>query len=162
MYTDAPATLGRLTRQQHRWARGSQYNTLRMLPWMARHAPVLAVFFLADIVVPFILMGSFVSWGVTLARGTRSSLYADLPLPGIGWQALLLIAGLAALLSTISLGVRFGRHFADRPTHLRYLPAFMLINTFVLMPIRVAGFVRMAHDTAWPGARARAASPDGA
>lgn len=34
VYTDAPTRLRKLIRQQYRWARGSQYNTLRMLPWM--------------------------------------------------------------------------------------------------------------------------------
>ncbi len=49
VYTDAPVRLGKLIRQQLRWPRGSQYNTLRMLPWMTRHAPLLAVFYVADI-----------------------------------------------------------------------------------------------------------------
>src|SRR5262245_5399741 len=31
VYTDAPLRLGKLAKQQLRWARGSQYNTLRML-----------------------------------------------------------------------------------------------------------------------------------
>src|SRR5215217_2691918 len=38
VYTDAPTRIGKLVKQQYRWARGSQYNTLRMLPWMLRHA----------------------------------------------------------------------------------------------------------------------------
>ena len=29
----------KLLKQQLRWSRGSQYNTLRMLPWMLRHTP---------------------------------------------------------------------------------------------------------------------------
>ena len=37
----------KLAKQQLRWARGSQYNTLRMLPWMLGHAPMLAFFFIA-------------------------------------------------------------------------------------------------------------------
>jgi hyaluronan synthase len=34
------------------------YNTLRMMPWMVREAPLLALFYAADIVVPFVLVGS--------------------------------------------------------------------------------------------------------
>ena len=30
-----------------------------------------------------------------------------------------------------------------------FLPVFMLINIFVLMPIRVVGFFRMAHNAGW-------------
>jgi hyaluronan synthase len=153
VYTDAPTQLGKLSKQQYRWSRGSQYNTLRMLGWMLRKSPVLAVFYLADIVVPFVLVGSFASWTVSLITGARSDFYGSLPLPAAGWQALLFILGLTALMTTLSLSVRFGRHFAYRPTDLVHLPTFMLINTFVLMPIRVLGFFRMAHNAGW-GTRA--------
>ena len=34
VWTDAPTRLRKLAKQQLRWSRGSQYNTLRMLPWM--------------------------------------------------------------------------------------------------------------------------------
>jgi hyaluronan synthase len=49
----------------------------------------------------------------------------------------------------LSLAIRFGRHFAYRPQDLAYLPIFMVINTFVLMPVRVLGFFRMAHNAGW-------------
>jgi len=58
VYTDASTSLRGLVKQQLRWARGSQYNTLRMMPWMVREAPLLALFYAADIVVPFVLVGS--------------------------------------------------------------------------------------------------------
>ncbi|GAB7043143.1 MULTISPECIES: glycosyltransferase family 2 protein [Catenuloplanes] len=153
VYTDAPLRLGKLAKQQYRWARGSQYNTLRMLPWMLQHTPLLAVFYLADIVVPFVLVGSFVSWGVTLVTGRQAELYDALPLPTAPWAALGLILLLSGVLTTLSLALRFGRHFAYRPIDLRHLPAFMLINTFLLMPVRVLGFFRMAHNAGW-GTRA--------
>ena len=149
VYTDAPTKLGQLVKQQYRWARGSQYNTLRMLPWMLRHAPVLAIFYLSDILVPFVLVGAFASWAEALATQERSDLYRDLPLPGTPWQALLMVLALAIVMTLISLGIRFGRHFAYRPNDLLYLPVFMLINTALLMPIRICGFFRMAHNTGW-------------
>jgi len=153
VYTDAPLQLRKLAKQQYRWARGSQYNTLRMATWMLRHTPLLAVFYIADIVVPFVLVGSFVSWGITLVTGRQAELYDALPLPEPSWQALALILALSALLTTVSLAIRFGKHFAFRPNDLGHLPAFMLINTFLLMPIRVLGFFRMAHNAGW-GTRA--------
>jgi hyaluronan synthase len=142
-------------KQQFRWSRGSQYNTLRMLPWMVREAPLLAVFYTADIVVPFVLVGSFLSWGVSLARGHKAELYGQLPLPPGGWEALVFIIALSAMMTLLSLAVRFGKHFSYRPMDLMYLPSFMLINTFVLMPIRVFGFFRMAHNAGW-GTRSNA------
>ena len=149
VYTDAPTRLGKLTRQQYRWARGSQYNTLRMTPWMLANAPVLAVLYLADIVIPFILLGSFASWGYAIATGDRARLYQSLPLPAEGLPATAMILGLTAVMTTISLSIRFARHFAYRSGDLLHMPAFMLINTFVLLPIRVVGFIRMAHNAGW-------------
>lgn len=149
VYTDAPTRLWKLVKQQYRWARGSQYNTLRMLPWMLRHAPVLAIFYLADIVVPFVLIGAFASWVEALATGQKWDLYADFPLPDVPWQAFAITLTLALVMTLISLGIRFGRHFAYRPGDLAYLPVFMLINTTLLMPIRIFGFFRMAHNAGW-------------
>jgi hyaluronan synthase len=123
-----------------------------MLPWMLRNAPVLALFYVSDIVVPFILIGSFVAWGAALVTGDRSPLYGRLPLPH-GWPALAALLLVSALMTLIGMGVRFGRHFAYRPNDMIYLPAFMLINTLVLMPVRVAGFFRLAHNSGW-GTRA--------
>src|SRR5690606_5591434 len=75
VYTDVPLELGRLFRQQLRWARGSQYNTLRMLPWMLRHARWLAFFFLLDIVLPFLLVGTVVGWVYRAVSGTGINFY---------------------------------------------------------------------------------------
>jgi hyaluronan synthase len=147
VYTDAPVKLKKLVRQQLRWARGSQYNTLRMLPWMFRHAPLLAVFYLSDIIIPFMLIASAVSWLTT--SGVRDNPYGTLPLPAGSWQGLIALIGLALLMTVLSMSVRFGRHFAYKPADLLYLPLFTAINTLLLMPIRVAGFMRMAHDSGW-------------
>lgn len=150
VHTDAPTKLAKLIRQQYRWARGSQYNTLRMLWWMLRHTPVLAVFYVSDIVVPFVLVSSLITWGISLYTGAKAWLYEAIPiLPSESWQILLTILALSALLTLASLSIRFGRHFAYRPEDLLYLPVFMLINTFLLIPIRVLGFFRMAHNAGW-------------
>ncbi|MFD7643184.1 glycosyltransferase family 2 protein [Kitasatospora sp. NPDC059795] len=149
VYTDAPLKLGKLTKQQYRWARGSQYNTLRMLPWMLRRAKMLALFYLVDILVPFVLLGSFASWGRALWRHTGPSLYMELPLPAVHWKAISTILVLAAVMSVLSLAVRFGRHFAYRAQDLVFLPVFMVINTFILLPVRLLGFFRMGHNASW-------------
>jgi cellobiuronic acid synthase len=161
VYTDAPTSLRRLVKQQFRWARGSQYNTLRMLPWMVRETPLLALFYLSDIIVPFVLVGSFLSWGIAVTQGRKAVLYNQLPLPSKSWQALLFIVALSLSMTVLSLAVRFSKHFSQRPIDLIYLPGFMLINTFVLMPIRVGGFFRMAHNAGW-GTRSHAFGGDSA
>ena len=62
---------------------------------------------------------------------------------------------LSLSMTLLSCAIRFGRHFSHRPRDLVYLPVFMLINVFVLMPIRVLGFVRMGHNAGW-GTRSNA------
>lgn len=155
VYTDAPTSLRKLLKQQFRWARGSQYNTLRMLPWMLRETPVLALFYTADVVVPFVLVGSYLAWGVAMVDGRRTALYDRLPLPDRPWEALLVIVALSLSMTVLSFAIRFGRHFSHRPQDMVYLPVFMLINVFALMPIRVVGFLRMGHNAGW-GTRSNA------
>ena len=41
VYTDAPTSWKKFIRQQLRWAEGSQYNNLKMTPWMIRNAPLM-------------------------------------------------------------------------------------------------------------------------
>ncbi|MFL6130098.1 MAG: glycosyltransferase [Mycobacteriales bacterium] len=155
VYTDAPTSLRQLVRQQFRWACGSQYNTLRMLPWMLRETPVLALFCTADVVVPFVLVGSYLAWGVAVLRGRKTPLYDQVPLPSQPWTALLVILALSLSMTLLSFAIRFGRHFSHRPRDMLYLPVFMLINVLALMPIRVVGFVRMGHNPGW-GTRSNA------
>ncbi|MFE7095965.1 glycosyltransferase family 2 protein [Streptomyces erythrochromogenes] len=153
VYTDAPLELKKLAKQQYRWARGSQYNTMRMFWWMLRHAKILWLFYMADILVPFVLLGTFASWGVSAFQRDKPGIYNELPLPEVTWHALLFILALAAVMSILSMAVRFGRHFAYRPQDMFFLPVFMLINTFLLLPVRLLGFFRMAHNASW-GTRA--------
>jgi hyaluronan synthase len=155
VYTDAPMSLRPLVKQQLRWARGSQYNTLRMMPWMVRETPLLALFYSADIVVPFVLVGSYLAWGVAVLRGRTTPMYDQLPLPHPGWQAALFIVGLSLSMTLLSCAIRFGRHYSSRPRDLVHLPVLMLINVLVLMPIRVLGFLRMGHNAGW-GTRSHA------
>jgi hyaluronan synthase len=149
VYTDAPTEIRKLAKQQYRWARGSQYNTLRMLFWMLRRTKLLCLFYLSDIAVPFVLLGTFASWVAAYFHGGRPGLYTQLPLPATPWKAVLMILGLAAVMSLASIAIRFGRHFAYRPQDMVFLPIFMVINTFLLLPVRLLGFFRCAHNAGW-------------
>jgi hyaluronan synthase len=66
-----------------------------------------------------------------------------------------IIVSLTLLATWISAYLRQQRHFDERPKDLFLLPAFTLLNTFLLMPIRIYGFMRMARDDGW-GTRANA------
>lgn len=149
VYTDCPVTMKKLARQQLRWARGSQYNTMRMTPWMVGHAPLLGLFFVADIALPFLLLGTILTW---IYRSTTHTgvnfiepiLRANPPPWGYVMIATYIVAG-----STMSMWLRQFRHLAEEPRDYLWMPAYILFSTFVLMPIRLIGFTRMAHTVGW-------------
>lgn len=149
VYTDAPLSWHKLSKQQLRWARGSQYNTLRMLPWMLRHTPLLAVFFLADIVLPFLLLGAAIGAAFRIATGQGTNYYTGF-LTSYGWShGLLLVVVLTVTASALSMSIRQFRHLRERPFDLLWMPVFILISSLFLMPIRLLGFFRMAHAGSW-------------
>lgn len=157
VYTDAPLKVKKLFKQQLRWARGSQYNTLRMLPWMLGHTPLLAFFFLLDILIPFILMGATVGWIVRAYTGEGTNFYRPLLDAYPGWQGWAFIAVLIIASSTVSMWVRQARHLGEKPSDMWRMPIFIIASTFFLMPIRILGFFRCAHSASW-GTRAGAYS----
>ena len=149
VYTDAPLRWRKLAKQQLRWARGSQYNTLRMLPWMLRHTPVLAVFFVADIVLPFLLLGAAIGAVYRIATGQGTNYYTAF-LSSYGWShGLLLLIALTVTATALSMSIRQFRHLRERPFDLLWMPVFVLISSLFLMPIRLLGFFRMAHAGSW-------------
>ncbi len=159
VYTDAPVGIRKMAKQQMRWARGSQYNTLRMLPWMVRNTPMLAVFYVTDILTPFLWLATVTGLIVRLLLGENINLYEGIT---FGYGAIIgvaLILTLTLLATWLSAYIRQVRHFEDHPRDLWLLPAFTLLNTFMLMPIRIWGFMRMARNDGW-GTRANAFNGD--
>ncbi|RWZ51647.1 glycosyltransferase [Labedella phragmitis] len=155
VYTDAPLQVKKLFKQQLRWARGSQYNTLRMFPWMAVHAPLLCFFFVMDIVLPFLLAGVIIGWVYRALTGQGQDLYEGF-LAEFGFSTgLLYVLGLMVASTVVSMAIRQMRHLSEKPTDFFRLPVFIIVSTFFLMPIRIIGFFRMAHASGW-GTRAGA------
>ena len=153
VYPDAPTNWRKMAKQQFRWSRGSQYNTLRMLPWMLRNSRTLAFFYICDILLPFLLICTLTSWAFRLSAAHTPDLFVGF----IGHYGravgLVLVLGLTLAMSALSSAIRQSRHLAQRPDDFLRLPAYILISTFFLMPIRLYGFVRMAHAGGW-GTRA--------
>ncbi|WIB79089.1 glycosyltransferase family 2 protein [Curtobacterium sp. MCPF17_002] len=155
VYTDAPLQVKKLFKQQLRWARGSQYNTLRMLPWMIGHAPILALFFLTDIILPFMLFGVIAGWIYRGLTGQGENLYEGI-LQQYGFSTgFIYVAALMVVSSVLSMAIRQMRHLAEKPSDFFRLPMFIIVSTFFLMPIRLLGFFRLAHASGW-GTRAGA------
>ena len=149
VYTDAPLKWRKLSKQQLRWARGSQYNTLRMLPWMLRHTPLLAVFFLADIVLPFLLLGALIGAVYRITTGQGTNYYTAFLSAYGSSHGVFLIVVLTITASALSMSIRQFRHLRERPFDLFWMPVFVLISSLFLMPIRLLGFFRMAHAGSW-------------
>ncbi len=158
VFTRAPTRLGPLCRQHLRGARGAQYNTLRMLPWMVRHAPLLAMFLLVDMLVPFLVIGAGLGVAYRAATGGGAGYGTALErgVGGVGWAWAI---GLLLLAAVLSMTVRHLRHLREKPGDFLRLPAFIAASTVVGMPIRLLGFVRMAHVAGW-GTRRGAYTPD--
>ena len=155
VYTDAPLQIKKLFKQQLRWARGSQYNTLRMLPWMLGHAPVLALFFSMDIILPFLLAGVIGGWVYRGFTGQGYNFYEGI-LKEYGVQSgVALVLGLMVVSSVLSMSIRQIRHISEKPSDFFRLPVFIIVSTAFLMPVRLIGFFRMGHASGW-GTRAGA------
>jgi cellulose synthase/poly-beta-1,6-N-acetylglucosamine synthase-like glycosyltransferase len=155
VYTDAPLQIKKLFKQQLRWARGSQYNTLRMMPWMLGHAPMLAFFFAMDIVLPFVLLGVVGGWIYNGITHQGTNLYIGI-LHEYGLRAGVIgIVALMVVSSVLSMAIRQMRHLSEKPGDFIRLPVFIIVSTFFLMPIRIIGFFRMGHSAGW-GTRAGA------
>jgi hyaluronan synthase len=133
--TDAPPDWRTFWRQQLRWGRSSQRETLLSLPWLWRK-PVAFACFATDIITPFALY-AVLAFAVAHALDGRAG---PTGLPLVAELAL----GYGGMLASI--GVRQAAHVRRVPGDLARLPLFVLQITFVLVPIRVAAFATMFHQ----------------
>src|SRR3954454_18815025 len=134
--TDAPSDWRSFWKQQLRWGRSSQRETLLSLRWLWRR-PAAFVCFASDIFTPFALFALFaLTTGHVLhpvGTGARSSLVSP--------ELLLAYPGMLT-----SIGVRQISHFRRRRADIVRLPAFVLQLTLLLVPIRIIAFATMLHQ----------------
>jgi hyaluronan synthase len=133
--TDAPSDWRTFWKQQVRWGRSSQRETFLSLRWLWRK-PVAFASFATDIATPFAL---YAVAAVAVAHGvsgggdpTGLPLRLELPLGYVGMVA--------------SIGLRQIPHFRRVPRDAFLLPFFVLVLTFVMVPIRIAAFATMLHQ----------------
>jgi hyaluronan synthase len=132
--TDAPSDWRTFWRQQLRWGRSSQRETLLSLGWLWRR-PVALVSFATDIVTPFAL---YAVVAVAVAHAVDRTLTGSLPLPAE--------LGLAYVGMLVSIGLRQVPHFRRQAADLRLLPLFVLQLTFVMVPARIVAFATILHQ----------------
>ncbi|MBQ7736901.1 MAG: glycosyltransferase [Oscillospiraceae bacterium] len=146
VYTDAPATWKKFIRQQLRWAEGSQYNNLRMTPWMLRNAPLMLVVYWMDMLMPFMLFS-------VLGNNVLCALFRALGyhIPGLHIsQSLAAVFGLIVLGSIVGFGGRNIRSFRRLPLYyILVIPVLTLVLSFVLAPIRILGLMKCADGLGW-------------
>ena len=133
--TDAPNDWPKFWRQQLRWGRSSQRETLLSLPWLWRR-PVAFASFATDIVTPFAL---YAVVGLAIAHGLRGD-------GGVIGLPLIVELPLGYLGMLLSIGVRQLAHVRRFPRDAARLPLFVLQITFVMVPIRIAAFATMFHQ----------------
>ena len=146
VYTDAPTTWKKFVRQQLRWAEGSQYNNLRMTPWMARHAPLMLTIYWMDMLLPFMLFSVFND--IVLCAVFRALGYS---IPGVEIaQPFLMVVLLIILGSIVGFGGRNYRSFLRMPLYyILFIPMLTLVLSLVLAPIRILGLMKCADDLGW-------------
>jgi hyaluronan synthase len=133
--TDAPSDWRTFWRQQLRWGRSSQRETLLSLAWLWRK-PVAFACFATDIVTPFALYA-------VLAFAVAHAIHGRVGATGLPLGAELALGYLGML---ASIGMRQTAHVRRVPGDLVRLPLFVLQITFVLVPIRLAAFATMFHQ----------------
>jgi hyaluronan synthase len=133
--TEAPDDWRTFWKQQLRWGRSSQRETLLSLPWLWRK-PFAFMCFVTDIVTPFALyavVALAVAHGLH-PEGRRAGWPLALELP-LGYVGML-----------VSIGLRQLPHFRRSPSDIVRLPIFVLQLTFVMVPIRILAFATMLHQ----------------
>lgn len=134
--TDAPPDWRTFWRQQLRWGRSSQRETLLSLGWLWKR-PVAFATFAADIITPFALY-AIVALGIAHALGAGDG-RTGLP---IAFEIALGYVGMV-----LSIGVRQLPHLRRRPRDVLRMPVFVLQLTFVMVPIRIIAFATMLHQS---------------
>lgn len=136
VYTDCPVTWGKFIKQQLRWARSSQRETVRSIPWLWKR-PFTFFCFTTDIITPIFF--AIVALNMAYRFVTHTG-YFDFPLHE---AAIMALVGM-----NMSLGLRQYPHMLECKKDILYLPLYVLFMTFIMTPIRIWGFFTM-HNSGW-------------
>jgi hyaluronan synthase len=132
--TDAPDSWPMFWRQQLRWGRSSQRETLLSLSWLWRR-PVAFACFATDMITPFAL---YAVLALAVAHGLNGEGTLDIA------PAAQVALGYVGMLASI--GLRQLPHFRRVPRDAARLPLFVIQLTFFLVPIRILAFASMLNQ----------------
>ena len=146
IYTDAPLQWKKFLRQQLRWAEGSQYNNIRMSPWMFKHAKLMFFIYWSDMLLPFLLVSTY----------TNAILCFFARMAGYGLHTVTYNEPFWMIMILMFVGAGFGmggRNFKALlqlpPFYLLLLPLITFVLSFVMAPLRILGLMKCADGLAW-------------
>ncbi len=134
VYTDCPDNWLKFIKQQIRWARSSQRETILSMGWLWKR-PFTFFVFTTDIITPIIFV-IVVMW--TVYQYVVGQTHFNMPL------SLSLIIGVIGM--NISLGLRQYPHLKICKSDILYLPLYTMFMTFVMIPIRIYGLVTIRNN----------------
>ena len=154
VYTDCPTETRRYFRQQLRWAEGSQYNNIRMMPWMLRNARLMLFIYLTDMLMPFLLISTYTNWFLGFVARASGYDFETLPFS----VNIFLLCVLIYVGSAISFTVRNIRLLRIvRLRNILFFPFLILFLSVFMLPIRMTGLAKCADSLSW-GTRKTTAS----
>ena len=146
VYTMAPTKWRMFIKQQLRWSAGSQYNNLKMTSWMMGHAPLMAFIYWADMLMPILLVSVYLNTIVCHILKYLGADIGNIIYEGPMW----LMPVFAVLGCYLGFGIRHIRAFRNLPGfYFLLIPVLVLILSFLMAYIRIAGLMRCADGTGW-------------
>lgn len=146
IYTDCPLKWKKFLRQQLRWAEGSQYNNIRMTPWMFKNAKLMCYIYWTDMIMPFLLLSTYTNaLFCFILRAQGYDIYTisyNMPF----W----LITILMFVGAGFGMGSRNFKALLQLPPYLMFLlPVLTIVLSFIMAPLRILGLMKCADGLAW-------------
>lgn len=138
VYTNCPDTFWGFLKQQLRWARSSQRETLKSMTWLYRH-PFTFFSFITDIITPFFFL--IVEINVVIQLFIYGGRFVNV-------AQFLFDVMFALFAMNLSIGLKQLDHFKLHPGDVKLLPLYSIFMTLIMTPIRIYGFFTMA-DPSW-------------
>lgn len=142
VYTFSPTTWKKYYKQQLRWARGGQYNNLRMFSFYITNRIYLGYMFFVDMILPMIFISVIINFIINLSTNNinRSSVfdYSNI-------NQLIIFSIIGALIGT---GLRL-LFVMEKFSDWLKIPLYLVINSLFITPIRLYGFATMLVNSNW-------------
>lgn len=146
IYTDAPLQWKKFIRQQLRWAEGSQYNNLRMTPWMWKNAKLMFFIYWTDMIMPMLLISVYANVAICKILNNVGYMIPTINYTDAWWQIIIFVL----LGCILSFGARNIKVMINLKWYYILLtPLFIAILTIIMVPVRLLGLMRCSDDMGW-------------